>query len=452
MRRVGITFLAALTGAVIVVGLAQHLPAPLFAFLVLTAMAHNIYIGNPLIAGLTVAGIIAPVTYLALPWIDRLRCWLERRVAGRRILDAVAGLIAFLIFLVAYDYAAAVAVDDFRRTTGPFVWAFGAAGCLVGFWARRVMSVLAPCVAALLTGLVWIRVGHAVRFSSHPVPFSAYLEGFLRSDGVSYGLSIPVALTAWALVRALVFRQRPPTTAAPADTPHSASPPPAAEQPRAVGRGWLRPIRIWPLVLLALAWTVFTFYAPACVYLSSAPGRPAVMRRLVGTDSEGRIHWLEAEKDLGFAWGIRWWWRPIPHAFSADFGLEYVPPLRFAKGPWRRWRMVRSDGQVRPFDPPLKPWPGVSTPRHLEMMQPLVMGDGTWAAFDGGTLLSLRPPNQEWSSAPARFESVAEYAVVAAQVHRIGGSVVWLHKIPPASPASHYDHTNVSGLLRQEKK
>lgn len=191
----------------------------------------------------------------------------------------------------------------------------------------------------------------------------------------------------------------------------------------------------WSLGLFAATWLVFTFNAPACVYLPSVAGRPAVMRRIVGADAEGRVHWLEAERDLGFAWGIRWWFYPIHHAFTAEAGFEYIPPLRFAKGPWVGWRMMRSDGHSRPFDPPLQvgTWPGANLLEQLAMARPHVLADGSWVIVERARVLSLRPNTNAWLSRPLQSVRDLRYLSVA-YVSRAPGKMVSLYRVRHDGP------------------
>lgn len=189
----------------------------------------------------------------------------------------------------------------------------------------------------------------------------------------------------------------------------------------------------WSLGLFAATWLVFTFNAPACVYLPSVAGRPAVMRRIVGADAQGRVHWLEAERDVAFAWGIRWWFYPIPHAFTAEFGFEYVPPLRFAKGPWARWRMMRSDGEVRPYAPPLEPdsWPGATALSQLARTRPYVTDGGGWLVFQGTRLYSLPPSASEWVSRPVQLPGALPHSIELATALRSDGKIIGLDRIRP---------------------
>jgi hypothetical protein len=104
-------------------------------------------------------------------------------------------------------------------------------------------------------------------------------------------------------------------------------------------RFWVRSIA--SLILLYMA------QAPACIYLPWAPGKPAVERLILGTDAEERLYWLEARSPVSFAWGLRWWVfiRADVSFLPIDGGLEFVPPLRFARRTKLRWDMVRSDGE-----------------------------------------------------------------------------------------------------------
>jgi len=106
-------------------------------------------------------------------------------------------------------------------------------------------------------------------------------------------------------------------------------------------------VGLW-LVLAAEA--VYMLRSPACVYFPGVPGEPAIRRCILGSDSEGRVYWLEAEQDLAFAFGLRWWFEINAHALPGRGGLEWVPPLRFATGPRKHFEVVRSDGFRKSFD------------------------------------------------------------------------------------------------------
>lgn len=195
----------------------------------------------------------------------------------------------------------------------------------------------------------------------------------------------------------------------------------------------------WSLGLFAATWIVFTFNAPACVYLPSVPGKPAVTRKIMGADAAGRVYWVEAERSVAFAWGLRWWFEFNPHVPPGQGGFEYVPPLRFATGPWAGWRIVRSDGQVRPY-PPLQGalldpgfhFPGVPAWQYLDV--PYVTGDGTLIVHDKSGVHSLAPNTTGWTSVAGRLPEVAPYAYVPASARLEDGTLILFHQSRPSQP------------------
>jgi hypothetical protein len=199
------------------------------------------------------------------------------------------------------------------------------------------------------------------------------------------------------------------------------------------------------LIGLAVLWILLTAVAPACVFLPVAPGRPAVLRRIVGVDGKGRVHWIEAERDVAFAWGVRWWYKAIGQVFPADMGLEYVPPLRYAKSPWLRWRMVRSDGDARPYSPPVDPalaqvgYRRDDESAELGATRPQVLDDGTWVLSgtlsEPGTTRWMLPDGTEWVARPRRERDARRYGIVVASAARGDGTVVDLYRAGSRSEA-----------------
>ena len=196
---------------------------------------------------------------------------------------------------------------------------------------------------------------------------------------------------------------------------------------------WLsRPSQVVVGILVVLE-ALFMLRSPACVYVPP-PGvaaEPSIIRRIVGADLEGRVYWLEAERDVAFAWGIRWWFEFNPHVPPGEGGIEYVRPLRYATGSAKRWRMKRSDGWSRPYDPPLAPLPGVPGLDLLSISLPFVRPDGTWLVGDPSGFHALSPGIGTWLHLPSKPPKVSPMSVIVATAFVPDLGFVHLHRTRP---------------------
>jgi hypothetical protein len=107
-------------------------------------------------------------------------------------------------------------------------------------------------------------------------------------------------------------------------------------------------VSLWMLLGAELLYSLF---APACVYLPWVPGQSVVTRSIVGVDSDGHVYWQEMRsRRFSFEMGPRWWVGFNAHTLSPYGGLEWIPPLRFARyDQGAPSELVRYDGTRRPL-------------------------------------------------------------------------------------------------------
>jgi hypothetical protein len=135
--------------------------------------------------------------------------------------------------------------------------------------------------------------------------------------------------------------------------------------------------RLW-ICLAMSAELLYMLQAPGCVYLPKVPGR-AVRRVLLGADAAHNLYRLEGTCPVAFVWGPRWWWV----GSRIEFGIEVVPPLRYARRGSTRWELVWAQNR-RPY-PPDSHW------RYRAIRY-----DGTLLAWGEDNLLELAPEALEW--------------------------------------------------------
>jgi hypothetical protein len=147
---------------------------------------------------------------------------------------------------------------------------------------------------------------------------------------------------------------------------------------------------IWVALVAEVAYMV---QAPACVYLPYVPGGAPTQRVLLGASANGTTFWLEGQSPLAFAWGPRWWWYWNPELLLPYGGLEWLPPLRYAKNGTNsdetKWEVVGSDGSR---------WPYLSRARFLtKSSRPILTSpDGSLLTLWDSGLHRLEIGGKEW--------------------------------------------------------
>jgi hypothetical protein len=171
-------------------------------------------------------------------------------------------------------------------------------------------------------------------------------------------------------------------------------------------------VRLGAYGLLA-AEVAYIVSTPACVYLPKTASDSAVERELVSS-SDADLFWLEGRSAIGFVWGPRWWFWA---GHGMDGGIEFLPPVIFAKLTESKWKLVSSDGRQWPV-----PTEGLFRSRPLGSQLFLVRSDGSLVNWLSNCVQQLAPGAGKWDCLDK---------ITPSQVQAVGmapdGSTVELH-------------------------